>query len=335
MKVSVNPPKTPVTKGSQGMATATMPNVCKMPGPPAPFVPTPLPNIAKSSDNLADASKDVKIEGKIIGIKGCTFKSMGDMPSKGTGGGLVSATTHGVAKFVAPGSMNVKAEGKNIHFLGDATTNNNSNPANAATIAELQAAGDMDTIMEVLDKIAEECNDAINEQHEKDGGSSPPSGKECTGLGTKKHKCCENAIKEADNPKVKSEVGYDKAGKLMDQRAMDAAKSAADTAYNNAKSAAQASAAAAGMGAAATAAHVSAAVAGVWSGAFFGGGGAPHLKADVVILKDGAASAAKSNVSRAVDFKFNCGKKGKMDADQRQKYKDTIGKVPKIIHKSW
>ena len=52
MNVSVNPPKTPVTEGSQDLAAATLPNVCKMPGPPAPFVPTPLPNIGKSGDNL-------------------------------------------------------------------------------------------------------------------------------------------------------------------------------------------------------------------------------------------------------------------------------------------
>ena len=49
--VSVNPPKTPVTKGSNSIAAATVPNVCKMPGPPAPFVPTPLPNIRKSGNS--------------------------------------------------------------------------------------------------------------------------------------------------------------------------------------------------------------------------------------------------------------------------------------------
>lgn len=124
MTVSVNPPKTPVTKGSMGISAATLPNVCKMPGPPAPFVPTPLPNMGKSGDSPSGYSKKVKIEGKPVGIKGCSYKSMGDMASKGTGGGLVSAQTHGATKFVAPGSMNVKIEGKNVHLLGDFTTNN-------------------------------------------------------------------------------------------------------------------------------------------------------------------------------------------------------------------
>lgn len=48
--VADNPPKTPVTKGSSGIACATLPNVCKMPGPPAPVVPTPLPNVGRSGD---------------------------------------------------------------------------------------------------------------------------------------------------------------------------------------------------------------------------------------------------------------------------------------------
>lgn len=133
MSVSVNPPKTPVTEGSQDTAAATLPNVCKMPGPPAPFVPTPLPNMGKSGDNLKKATSKVLFEGKKVAIEGSFYKSMGDMASKGTGGGLVSAATHGKTKFVAPGSMNVKAEGKNIQLLGDAMTNNGGSPANSAT----------------------------------------------------------------------------------------------------------------------------------------------------------------------------------------------------------
>ena len=175
MKVGVNPPKTPVTKGSSGMAAATVPNVCKMPGPPAPFVPTPLPNIGQSSDGLAKATKKVKFEKKAVAIKGSTFNSKGDIASKGTGGGLVSATTHGTTKFVAPGSMNVKAEGKNVQLLGDQMTNNNSNPANALTIAELQGATTLMEIEDALAKIAEECNDDVN-QNEGYTKSNPPSG---------------------------------------------------------------------------------------------------------------------------------------------------------------
>ncbi len=125
--VTVNPPKTPVTEGSSGLKVAALPNVCKMPGPPAPFVPTPLPNIGKSGDSPSGYSTKVKMEGKKVAIKGATFKSMGDVASKGTGGGLISASTHDVTEFVGPGSMNVMVEGKAVQLLGDVMSNNKKN----------------------------------------------------------------------------------------------------------------------------------------------------------------------------------------------------------------
>jgi hypothetical protein len=136
--VAINPPKTPVTKGSSGVAAATVPNVCKMPGPPAPFVPAPLPNIGKSGDSPKGYSKKVKIEGHAVAIKGATFKSMGDVASKATGGGLVSANTHGITKFLGPGSLDTKIEGKNVQLLSDPMLNNcgpSGSPPNAATLA--------------------------------------------------------------------------------------------------------------------------------------------------------------------------------------------------------
>ncbi|AZN98828.1 MULTISPECIES: PAAR-like domain-containing protein [unclassified Mesorhizobium] len=128
VSVGVNPPKTPVTEGSIDMAPADVPNVCKMPGPPAPFVPVPLPNFGRSADRLSDATSTVKIEGKKIAIKGSYYMSAPspDVASQGTGGGVVSSATQGKTEFVAPGSMDVKAEGKNIQLLGDQMTNNGS-----------------------------------------------------------------------------------------------------------------------------------------------------------------------------------------------------------------
>ena len=140
--VSVNPPHTPVTEGSGGKALATTPNVCKMPGPPAPFVPTPLPNLGTSGDNLSNGTTTVKFEGKKVAIKGSTFMSQpsGDVASQGTGGGIISSKTQGKTEWLAPGSMDVKAEGKNIQLLGDAMGNNGGSPVNAATMKELQDA---------------------------------------------------------------------------------------------------------------------------------------------------------------------------------------------------
>lgn len=137
MSVAINPPKTPVTKGSNGIAAATVPNICKMPGPPAPFVPTPLPNIGRSSLSPKGYSKKVKIKGNPVAIKGATFASQGDIASKALGGGLVSANTHGPTKFVGPGSLDVKIEGKNVQLLSDPMLNNcgpSGNPPNSATL---------------------------------------------------------------------------------------------------------------------------------------------------------------------------------------------------------
>jgi uncharacterized protein DUF4150 len=135
--IAVNPPKTPVTKGSNGIAAATLPNVCKMPGPPAPFVPAPLPNIGKSGLSPQGYSTSVKFEGQTVAIRGASFGSMGDIASKGTGGGIVSFNCEGPTKFLAPGSMDVKVEGKNVQLLSDQMFNNcgpSGSPPNAATM---------------------------------------------------------------------------------------------------------------------------------------------------------------------------------------------------------
>ena len=135
--VAVNAPKTPVTKGSSGIAQATVPNICKMPGPPAPFVPTPLPNIGQSGKDPQGYSTTVKIEGNFVAIRGASFGSSGDIASKGTGGGLVSSNVEGPTKFAGPGSLDVQIEGKAVHLLGEPMMNNcgpGGSPPNAATM---------------------------------------------------------------------------------------------------------------------------------------------------------------------------------------------------------
>ncbi len=142
-RVSIRAPKTPVTKGSNGIAAATVPNVCKMPGPPAPFVPTPLPNIGRTGDSPKGYSTSVFIDGEPVAIEGCSFGSQGDIASKGTGGGIVSSNTCGPTKFIGPGTMDVRIEGKGVHLLGDPTFNNcgpSGSPPNAATMAGVMQA---------------------------------------------------------------------------------------------------------------------------------------------------------------------------------------------------
>lgn len=216
--VAVHPPKTPVTKGSNTVAAATIPNVCKMPGPPAPFVPTPLPNIGRSALSPKDYSKKVKIEGNPVAIGGASFASQGDMASKGTGGGLVSSNTHGVTKFIMPGSFTVKIEGKGVHLLGEPMLNNcgpSGSPPNAATMqgAIHAPAGPPLTAEELLQNIANDCDKEVSPTHEK--GSQKGNKKSCTKLGTDKHNCCEEKIQEHQSanppngkPAVEGERGY-------------------------------------------------------------------------------------------------------------------------------
>ena len=168
--VAVHPPKTPVTKGSNTVAAATIPNICKMPGPPAPFVPTPLPNSGRSALSPKDYSKKVKIEGNPVAIGGANFASQGDVASKGTGGGLVSSNTHGVTKFIMPGSFTVKIEGKGVHLLGEPMLNNcgpTGNPPNTgATMTGLvhgpamaRAGGDNPLVIKCKDAPAKPKDD--------------------------------------------------------------------------------------------------------------------------------------------------------------------------------
>jgi len=66
-------------KGSTGVATATLPDVCKTPSPGGP-VPLPYPNVAMVSD-LVKGTKTVKADGKMAANKGSELsRSSGDEP---------------------------------------------------------------------------------------------------------------------------------------------------------------------------------------------------------------------------------------------------------------
>lgn len=146
-----------MTKGSFGTAKNTVPNICKMPGPPAPFVPTPLPNIGMSGDSPKDYSTTVKIEGNTVAIRGATFGSFGDIASKATGGGLISMNTHGPTKFIGPGSLTVQIEGEGVHLLGEPMLNNcgpSGAPPNAATLSG-------------VDQLSAEVRQAIRDEMKK------------------------------------------------------------------------------------------------------------------------------------------------------------------------
>ncbi|MCI0560592.1 MAG: DUF4150 domain-containing protein, partial [Nitrososphaera sp.] len=278
-------------------------------------------NFGRSADRLTDATTTVKIEGKKVAIKGSYYMSQPspDVASKGTGGGIVSQATQGKTEFVAPGSLNVKAEGKNIQLLGDAMTNNGGSPTNAATMpGNQQAPAPTLTACtkEGLQKLADDCNKHINC---KDGPRSPPKGAECTTLGTKKHKCCENAIKKhaEEHPECgfKSEVAYDKnTGKPLDETKAAEARSAANKAYDEHK---------AEFGIESAGANK------VWINTFRAVGGSNTFIADVIMGDVNEPDAC-------YDFKFNCEPVGpnpldRMSDKQFGNYMICTGAEPEVI----
>src|SRR4051794_1823004 len=98
-----------VHAGSNGTSIA-FPDVCKTPAPPAPPIPIPYPNIAKSSDTDKGAKK-VTCDGNPVCVKDSNFMvSSGD--EAGSLFGVASNKVKGKAEFVTL-SFDVEIEGKN------------------------------------------------------------------------------------------------------------------------------------------------------------------------------------------------------------------------------
>ena len=210
----------------------------------------------------------------MVAIKGSEYsRSNGD--EAGTAGGVTQHEHEG--DKLDRCSFDVKMDGQNACRHTDKKFHNHKNT--------VDLAGNADPVLDhctkkALEKLSDECNKKIN----CDEGVCPPgpSGRDCTTLGTKKHKCCEKAIKKhvAANPKcgMESEVAYDKDGEKVDPDEAAKARSEADKKYNEHK-----------------AEHgiQSARDNRVWWNAFREAGGAAFI-ADVVMKQ------------AAYDFKFNC-----------------------------
>src|SRR5262249_26802351 len=148
-----------VHKGSGGMSTATIPDVCKTPSPGGP-VPLPYPNIAKSSD-LAKGSKTVEADGgNMIAIKGSEFsRSNGD--EAGTAGGVKSSTNMKEATWILY-SFDVKIDGGNACRLTDKMFHNHENAANMG--GEIQDA--LELSKTEFEKMCENCKGKAKEREE-------------------------------------------------------------------------------------------------------------------------------------------------------------------------
>jgi hypothetical protein len=101
-----------------------MPDVCKVPAPPAPPIPTPFPNTAQVSNATKTAPK-VQIENKdAVVLTSEVPNSMGDQA--GSAGGVVSGMVGSKVCF-RKGSSKAFAEGKPMVPLSATSAHNGAN----------------------------------------------------------------------------------------------------------------------------------------------------------------------------------------------------------------
>ncbi|TGQ52711.1 DUF4150 domain-containing protein [Mesorhizobium sp. M1C.F.Ca.ET.193.01.1.1] len=112
-------------KGSNGIAMATAPDVCKTPAPPAPPVPVPYPNIARS-DSLSGGTTTVKADGGNMCAHQPSKYASSNGDEAGTLGGVVSNVNMKAAEWISF-SFDVNLEGKGACRLSDKMTSNNKN----------------------------------------------------------------------------------------------------------------------------------------------------------------------------------------------------------------
>lgn len=122
-------------KSSEGIAQATLPDVCKTPRSGGP-VPIPYPNVARSL-HLSKGSKTIQVDGgNMAAIKGSEFSvSTGD--EAGTVGGIKSSVNTKEATWLSY-SPDVKFEGKNVCRLTDKMLMNHGNTVCLAGEAQEQ-----------------------------------------------------------------------------------------------------------------------------------------------------------------------------------------------------
>ncbi|WP_377155212.1 DUF4150 domain-containing protein [Roseateles sp. UC29_93] len=305
-----------VHKFSSGISVATIPDVCKTPSPGGP-VPIPYPNIAQSI-TLSDGTTSVRGDKTMAAVKGSKFAlSNGD--NAGVAGGVKSSTFMKEATWILY-SFDVKLNKKNAARLTDKMFHNHENAANLAGVVQaLGGVTDAD-----LQKLAEDCNDAINRKAGY-SPSNPPKGKACTALGSSKHQCCEDSINEYNkknpNSPLRSEVAFNRQGQALEgvaRKARDEARKVYETSV----------------------ALVGRSLVRRWGDVFKNAlkaaGGMGNFVADVLVLKDPKLPITKDNIAKAIDFKFNCGGKGKMSNKQQRAYGRYTGDgQPTVIHSAW
>jgi hypothetical protein len=146
-----------VHKGSTGISTATLPDVCKTPSPGGP-IPLPYPNISQSSTLDKGTTTVTADGGMMIAIKGSEF-SMSNGDEAGTLGGVTSNTFIKESTWILY-SFDVKLDGANACRLSDKKYQNHQNAADLS--------GVLQTIVTVQEPDELNCGDLSAYGHQKD-----------------------------------------------------------------------------------------------------------------------------------------------------------------------
>jgi hypothetical protein len=102
-----------LTDAAGDALSVNFPCVGKTPGPPAPFVPVPYPNVSKGADTDKGSTKTMA-DGKPIALKDSSvFSTSTGNEAATAGGGLITAKQKGKSCYFMY-SMDVKIEGKEV-----------------------------------------------------------------------------------------------------------------------------------------------------------------------------------------------------------------------------
>jgi len=202
-----------VHKGSNGISTATIPDVCKTPSPGGP-VPLPYPNISQSA-MLDKGTTTVKADGgMMIAIKGSEFSmSNGDEP--GTIGGVKSSTFIKESTWILY-SFDVKMDGEGACRLTDKKFQNHENTADAAGIIQIPVLVEQDEPECTVACAIICCDEAkyTKDVHPDKGDGMTPQEKDCTSLSRTKHSCVLHSLRERSGKKATAKNKFTKKGNI-------------------------------------------------------------------------------------------------------------------------
>ncbi|MBN1850085.1 MAG: DUF4150 domain-containing protein [Deltaproteobacteria bacterium] len=117
----------PASTTQGGNCMAMPPDVCLVPAPPLPPIPTPFPNTAMLNQATNTSMKVMIINKPVVTLKSKIPKTMGD--EAGVAGGVASGMNMGPASFKIGGTK-VKVEGQPCVHLTSMSGHNGIN-ANA------------------------------------------------------------------------------------------------------------------------------------------------------------------------------------------------------------